>query len=397
MKRLFVHAVIIASCATALLVASPARQVGAGAPVVHALIFFSPTCSHCYKVINEDLPPLAEEYGSALSIAAVSVAQPAGQLLYRAAVERFGIPDERQAVPTLIVGDDVLVGSREIPDRLPGLIDHYLEEGGVGWPDLPGLAEALPNEEPTPVESGQKAPTPGARPTPAATAVAQPTSTPANADIAPLDPSPDLTTSHVFGGDLVQKLARDPLGNALAIAVMIGIIASLAWVGVGVFARPLARWVTPSMGALWGIPILCAVGLGVAGYMAYVETAQVTATCGPVGDCNTVHQSEYARLFGLLPIGLLGLLGYAAILFAWVIVRCWQGPLAQISRLALLAMATFGVFFSFYLTFLEPFVIGATCAWCLASAVVMTLLFGSAFAFDPGTPTEQRPSAHRSS
>lgn len=27
-----------------------------------------------------------------------------------------------------------------------------------------------------------------------------------------------------------------------------------------------------------------------------------------------------------------------------------------------------------HLTFLEPFVIGATCAWCLTSAVVMTLL-----------------------
>jgi uncharacterized membrane protein len=45
-------------------------------------------------------------------------------------------------------------------------------------------------------------------------------------------------------------------------------------------------------------------------------------------------------------------------------------------------MATFGIWgaallgtlFSVYLTFLEPFVIGATCAWCLTSAVVITLL-----------------------
>ena len=33
-----------------------------------------------------------------------------------------------------------------------------------------------------------------------------------------------------------------------------------------------------------------------------------------------------------------------------------------------------GTLFSIYLTFLEPFVIGATCAWCLASAVILTLL-----------------------
>jgi uncharacterized membrane protein len=30
--------------------------------------------------------------------------------------------------------------------------------------------------------------------------------------------------------------------------------------------------------------------------------------------------------------------------------------------------------FSLYLTYLEPFVIKAVCAWCLTSAVIMTLL-----------------------
>jgi uncharacterized membrane protein len=42
--------------------------------------------------------------------------------------------------------------------------------------------------------------------------------------------------------------------------------------------------------------------------------------------------------------------------------------------LILLAMTGFGVLFSIYLTYLEPFVIGAVCAWCLSSAVIMTLL-----------------------
>ena len=40
----------------------------------------------------------------------------------------------------------------------------------------------------------------------------------------------------------------------------------------------------------------------------------------------------------------------------------------------MLDMTVFGVLFSIYLTYLEPFVIGAVCAWCLTSAVVMTLL-----------------------
>jgi uncharacterized membrane protein len=33
-----------------------------------------------------------------------------------------------------------------------------------------------------------------------------------------------------------------------------------------------------------------------------------------------------------------------------------------------------GVLFSIYLTYLEPFVIRAVCAWCLTSAVIMAML-----------------------
>jgi uncharacterized membrane protein len=93
-----------------------------------------------------------------------------------------------------------------------------------------------------------------------------------------------------------------------------------------------------------------------------------------VGDCNTVQQSEYARLFGLLPIGALGVVGYVAILIAWSVAQFRCGKWADLASLSLLAMTMSGTLFLIYLTFLEPFVIGATCAWCLTSAVVMTAL-----------------------
>jgi uncharacterized membrane protein len=40
--------------------------------------------------------------------------------------------------------------------------------------------------------------------------------------------------------------------------------------------------------------------------------------------------------------------------------------------------ALVGVLFSIYLTYLEPFVIGATCAWCITSAIAMTLILWAA-------------------
>jgi uncharacterized membrane protein len=358
----------------------PAQAEGAA---VHAVLFYSPTCPHCHQVISEDLPPLLDKYGERLQIIGLDITQPGGQTLYQAAIERYGIPEERRGVPTLIVGDVVLVGSLEIPQQLPDLVENYLAQGGVGWPDIPGLAEVLAAAQPAPAATAaQPTPaTPAPSFTPPATstqtspptshATASPTSPPS---VTPaLTPTPARTVLMVPDDDTpgwLENLARDPGGNALAIITLLGMVLVVNSVLV---TRPRTAG-EPAMWQSWAIPLLALLGLGVAGYLAYVETQQVAAVCGPVGDCNTVQQSPYARLFGLIPIGVLGLLGYAAILIVWTVARFGRGPLAGLAWPALLAITLSGTLFSIYLTFLEPFVIGATCAWCLTSAVLMAML-----------------------
>ena len=66
---------------------------------------------------------------------------------------------------------------------------------------------------------------------------------------------------------------------------------------------------------------------------------------------------------------------YIAIFAAWLVGRLNRPPLSWYADLLFLGITAFGLAFSIYLTFLEPFVIGATCAWCLTSAIVMTALF----------------------
>ena len=122
------------------------------------------------------------------------------------------------------------------------------------------------------------------------------------------------------------------------------------------------------------IPILAVVGLGVALYLTYVETQNVAAICGPVGDCNAVQASPFAKLFGFLPVGVLGALGYIAILVSWILERRSEGMLGRLSPLAIFGMALFGVLFSIYLTYLELSIIRAVCIWCLTSAVIMSLV-----------------------
>ena len=112
--------------------------------------------------------------------------------------------------------------------------------------------------------------------------------------------------------------------------------------------------------------VLALIGLGVAGYLTYVHYAGIQPVCGIGAGCEKVQTSEWAELAGV-PVALLGLLGYAGILAALFIERE-----EALVAAALIALVGFG--FSAYLTYRELFTIDAICLWCVASAVVMTLL-----------------------
>lgn len=159
----------------------------------------------------------------------------------------------------------------------------------------------------------------------------------------------------------------------------------LAWVVMGLLVLALLYAIVAAVFATLGrplpalpdrlsvlIPILAVLGLGVAFYLTYVETQNVAAVCGPVGDCNAVQSSRFAKLFGFLPVGLLGLVGYIGIIIAWFVARS-QSSLSRLAALGVFGMALFGVLFTIYLTYLELFVILAVCIWCLSSAVLMAL------------------------
>jgi uncharacterized membrane protein len=164
-------------------------------------------------------------------------------------------------------------------------------------------------------------------------------------------------------------------GFGLAIAVLIGMILAVLYVVIQIIR--VMQGAPVGLSSRWRDDVFIALsvlGMAIAGYLAYVETQAVAAFCGPVGDCNTVQSSPYAKLFGVLPIGVLGVIGYIAILGVWLWGRWGLGRFSAYAPLFVLAMTLFGVLFSIYLTYLEPFVIGAVCIWCVSSAIIMTLL-----------------------
>jgi uncharacterized membrane protein len=114
------------------------------------------------------------------------------------------------------------------------------------------------------------------------------------------------------------------------------------------------------------IGALALVGLGIAAYLTYIHYAGVQPLCLASGGCEKVQSSHWSKLGGI-PVATIGLVGYAAILALLFV----PGE-AGLAGCALVALVGFG--FSAYLTWAELFRIHAICQWCVASAVLMTLL-----------------------
>ncbi len=363
-------------------------------PVVHAVFFYGPECPHCHQVITEVFPLLFNTYGgdnieinymppespedeelenkAGPSIIEVSSAQlrilyvnlywPIGRELYDNSMEMYGGFD---GVPRLIVGDTALIGGADIPGQFPGIIETGLAEGGIAWPDLPQIDTIINKLIPLPTPTAQPSeePASGVTQSPESSQTLIPITPTTTPESIPPIPDQNLT--------VIDRIKLDLTGNIISILVLLGMVASVIYAGVYMFSKPNLQ---SESWRLWSVLALGVLGIGVASYLAHIETTGSMAVCGPIGDCNTVNHSEYVLLFNFLPIAVFGLIGYIAILITWIIAKTKSGIISDLALLAILAMTCFGTIFSIYLTFLEPFVIGATCAWCLSSAIDMTAM-----------------------
>jgi uncharacterized membrane protein len=113
--------------------------------------------------------------------------------------------------------------------------------------------------------------------------------------------------------------------------------------------------------------VLTVIGLGVASYLTYVHFAGIKPACTAGESCTKVQTSVYSKLAGV-PVALMGLIGYIAILGSLA------APENETSRFATLIFTLAGFGFSAYLTYRELFSIHAICEWCASSAGIMTIL-----------------------
>ena len=124
------------------------------------------------------------------------------------------------------------------------------------------------------------------------------------------------------------------------------------------------------------VAVLSLVGAFVAFYLLASNLGWIPPVPCGTGDCATVQSSSYARV-GPVPVSGIGLAGYLAlVVISLAGLQERLGPSRTIAFL-LFAGSLIGFLFSAYLTYLEAAVIKAWCRYCVASAIIITIVFAA--------------------
>ncbi|MBL7036459.1 dihydroorotate dehydrogenase (quinone) [Candidatus Microgenomates bacterium] len=125
----------------------------------------------------------------------------------------------------------------------------------------------------------------------------------------------------------------------------------------------------------WILFILIIVGFSDSVFLTYEYDTLSSVGCpvSPLINCLAVTSSKYSQIAGM-PLALLGMFYYVFLFFLLM-------KKNKLFTSLLLVTTLFGVLFSSYLIYVQAFLIGLFCLYCLLSALVSFLIFGFSFWF----------------
>lgn len=116
--------------------------------------------------------------------------------------------------------------------------------------------------------------------------------------------------------------------------------------------------------------VMILIGVGIIDSVYLLRLSIDTGSVCPVGGCDEVLSSPYAKIFGI-PVALIGLLGFVLV-FAFAALRFfYPTEKTEKSIEMILIFSIAGVAYGIYLTYLELFKIHAICPFCVIGFVMM--------------------------
>lgn len=135
-----------------------------------------------------------------------------------------------------------------------------------------------------------------------------------------------------------------------------------------------SRYMNDAVALKWAALTTAVLGLLDSLYLSASHVTGVSLVCGPLEGCNEVAASPYSLLFGI-PLAFLGVLYYTG---AFVLIAGLFSHDNPLVRKLLFILATVGVVMSLYFLYIQAFIIGAWCIYCVVSAAFSGVLWGCA-------------------
>jgi uncharacterized membrane protein len=122
------------------------------------------------------------------------------------------------------------------------------------------------------------------------------------------------------------------------------------------------------------ISVLSLLGIFVALYLLLWKIGVLGELSCTTSGCETVQTSAYSDFLGV-PVALYGVVGFVALFVVSLVGLQPRWLERREPTILVTALSGVGVVFSAYLTYLEASVIHAWCQWCVASAVIIAVIF----------------------
>ncbi|MBG0787713.1 MAG: hypothetical protein H0S79_21705 [Anaerolineaceae bacterium] len=121
----------------------PAATEAYAEDAVHAYFFYANDCPHCHAALEEVVYPLEAKWGDKLEVRLLEIGTPEYYEALMAVETHFEVPAANRSIPTLVVGDQILIGESEINDNFPGIVSDGIAAGGLAFPEITGVDPSI--------------------------------------------------------------------------------------------------------------------------------------------------------------------------------------------------------------------------------------------------------------
>ena len=106
---------------------------------VHGYFFYSKDCSHCLDILNQIVNPLLAQYPGQIDLRLLELSNPSYYQALLKVEAAYAVKAEERGLPTVLIGDQLLIGQEPNEQKLQALIEQGLQGDGIPFPDIEGI------------------------------------------------------------------------------------------------------------------------------------------------------------------------------------------------------------------------------------------------------------------